>query len=115
VISSAASNGNSTSRNETAAQENETREDHSMARVRSGAKTVTMPAVLQQAVPEPVTQRHQSDGGRYRLQVDRQAKASYATYEASEKAGKGIKKNYPILQVAVYDGVESVNKVIKLL
>jgi hypothetical protein len=54
-----------------------------------------------------------ADGGRFRLQVDRQTKASYATYEAAE-AGKAIKKDYPILQVAVYDGVESVNKIIEL-
>jgi hypothetical protein len=27
---------------------------------------------------------------------------------------QGIKKHYPILQVAVYDGVESVNKIIEL-
>jgi hypothetical protein len=31
-----------------------------------------------------------------------------------KKAGLGIKKHYPILQVAVYDGVESVNKIIEL-
>jgi hypothetical protein len=35
------------------------------------------------------------------IRVDRQTKASYATYEAAEKAGKAIKKDYPILQVAV--------------
>jgi hypothetical protein len=32
----------------------------------------------------------------------------------AEKAGLGIKKEHPILQVAVYDGVESVNKIIEL-
>ena len=32
--------------------------------------------------------------------------------EDAEKAGLGIE--YPILQVAVYDGVESVNKIIEL-
>jgi hypothetical protein len=41
-------------------------------------------------------------------------KASYATYEAAGVAGKAIKKDYPIVQVAVYDGVESVNKIIEL-
>jgi hypothetical protein len=45
--------------------------------------------------------------------VDRQTKGSYATYDAAETAGTGIKKHYPILQVAVYDGVE-MNKVIEL-
>ena len=43
-----------------------------------------------------------------------ETKASYATYEAAEKAGKAIKKDHPILQVAVYDGIESVNKIIEL-
>jgi hypothetical protein len=33
--------------------------------------------------------------------------------EDAEKAGLGIKK-HPILQVAVYDGVESENKIIEL-
>jgi hypothetical protein len=46
--------------------------------------------------------------------VDRQTKASYASYEAAEKAGKAIKKYHPILHVAVYDGIESVNKTIEL-
>ena len=78
------------------------------------ARTITMPSAPEEAVPEPFTQRKQPDGGRFRLQVDRQTKASYATYEAAETAGLGIKKNYPTLQVAVYDGVESVNKIIDL-
>ena len=34
--------------------------------------------------------------------------------EAAEKAGLGIKKEHPILQVALYDGVEAVNKIIEL-
>jgi hypothetical protein len=77
-------------------------------------KTITMASAPEESVPEPVTQRKQADSGRFRLQVDRQTKASYATYEAAETAGRGIKKDYPILQVAVYDGVESVNKIIEL-
>jgi hypothetical protein len=85
-----------------------------MARTKPATKTITMPSAPEEAVPEPVTQRQQPDAGRFRLQVDRQTKASYATYEAAETAGKGIKKNYPILQVAVYDGMESVNKIIEL-
>jgi hypothetical protein len=46
--------------------------------------------------------------------VDRQTKGSYATYEGAEKAGLVIKKEHPMLQVAVYDGVEGVNKIIEL-
>jgi hypothetical protein len=46
--------------------------------------------------------------------VDRQTKESYTTYEAAETAGLAIKKDYPVLQVAVYDGVDGVNKIIEL-
>jgi hypothetical protein len=81
---------------------------------RQASKTITMPSAPDESVPEPVTQRKKVDGGRFRLQVDRQTKASYATYEAAEKTGLGIKKEHPILQVAVYDGVEGVNKIIEL-
>jgi hypothetical protein len=73
-----------------------------------------MPSGPEESVPEPVTQRKRPDAGRFRLQVDRQTKGSYASYEDAEKAGLGIKKEHPILQVAVYDGVESVNKIIEL-
>ena len=77
-------------------------------------KTITMPSGQEESVPEPVTQRKRPDAGRFRLQVDRQTKGSYASFEDAEKAGLGIKKEHPILQVAVYDGVESVNKIIEL-
>jgi hypothetical protein len=81
---------------------------------RQGTKTITMASAPEESVPEPVTQRRRTGSGRFRLQVDRQMKGSYATYEAAETAGRGIKKHYPILQVAVYDGVERVNKIIEL-
>ena len=79
---------------------------------RQGTKTITMPSEPVEPDPEPVTQRKRPDDGRFRLQVDRQTKGSYATYEAAEAAGMAIKKAYPILQVAVYDSIESVNKII---
>jgi len=85
-----------------------------MATKRRGGETITMPSAPEKAAPEPVTQAQQHDGGRFHLQVDRQTKGSYATFEAAETAGKGIKKSYPILQVAVYDGIKSVNKIIEL-
>ena len=81
---------------------------------RQATKTITMASAPDESVPEPVTQRKQADSGRFRLQVDRQTKGWYATYEAAEAAGREIKKHYPIVQVAVYDGVESVNKIIEL-
>ena len=64
-------------------------------------------------VPERVTQGTPAED-RFSLRVDRQTKGSYATYEAAEKAGLAIKKEHPFLQVAIYDGVESVNKIIEL-
>jgi hypothetical protein len=85
-----------------------------MARTKPPTKTITMPSAPEEPVPEPVTQGKQAEGGRFHLQVDRQTKGSYATFEAAETAGKGIKKSYPILQVAVYDGIKSVNKIIEL-
>ncbi len=81
---------------------------------RQGTKTITMASEPDEPVQEPVTQGKRPDSGRFRLQVDRQTKGSYTSYEAAEAAGKAIKKEYPILQVAVYDGVESVNKLIEL-
>jgi hypothetical protein len=85
---------------------------------RQSTKTITMPSATmpsapEESVPERVTQR-KPEGGRFRLQVDRQTKGSYATYEAAEKVGLVIKKEHPIVQVTVYDGVKSVNKIIEL-
>jgi hypothetical protein len=86
-----------------------------MVTTRQGTKTITMPSAPEpESIPEPVTQRKKAESGRFRLQVDRQTKAWYATYEAAEAATLGIKKEHPAVQVAVYDGVESVNKIIEL-
>jgi hypothetical protein len=67
----------------------------------------------EESAQEPPSQRKQAES-RYRLQVDRQTKVSYSTWEAAEKAGLAIKKKYPVVQVSVYDQVESVNKIIQL-
>ena len=67
----------------------------------------------EESAPEPASQRKQPDG-RFRLQVDRQTKQAFTTLEAAELAGLAIKKSHPILQVAVYDHQESVNKIIQL-
>ena len=79
--------------------------------IRATAK-IKRAADAEESAPEPL--RGRPEMGQYRLQVDRQTKASYATYEAAEKAGLVIKKGYPILHVTVYDAVEGVNKVIEL-
>ena len=44
---------------------------------------------------------------RFRLQVDRQTKASYAVREPAEVAGAAIKKAHPHVQVTIYDAQES--------
>jgi hypothetical protein len=45
--------------------------------------------------------------GRFRLQVDRQTKATFASMDEAETAGKAIKKAHPIVQVSVYDAEQS--------
>jgi len=64
--------------------------------------------------PDASSQRKRPETGRFWLQVDRQTKGFFATLEAAEKAGLGIKRNYPKLHVSVYDGVESANTTIEL-
>ena len=63
---------------------------------------------------ERTGQRRRPDKGPFRLQVDRQTKESYATYEEAAAAGLAIKKDHPIVQVAVYDTVKSERKIIEL-
>ena len=66
---------------------------------------------LQQQVP---SQRRRADTEQFRLQVDRQTKSSYASYEAAEQAALQIKKSHPIVSVTVYDSIGGVNKSIDL-
>jgi hypothetical protein len=68
----------------------------------------------QEIEQEVSSQRKRPEMGRFLLQVDRQTKSSHATSEAAEKAGAVIKNSHPILQVAVYDRMESVNKIIEV-
>ena len=69
-----------------------------------GAKTITLGRPdHEEPAPEFFEQRKRPENGQFRLQVDRQTKASYTTREAAEEAGLTIKKTYPILQVGVYD------------
>jgi hypothetical protein len=68
----------------------------------------------EEAAQELFSQRRMPDVDRFRLQVDRQTKASFITYEAAEAAGLIIKKGHPIVRVAVYDAVECVNRFIEL-
>jgi hypothetical protein len=63
---------------------------------------------------EDIGQRKRPETGRFRLQVDRQTKASFATSDDAEKAGLAIKKKFPIVQVAVYDSEEAISRIIEL-
>jgi hypothetical protein len=81
---------------------------------RRESKTMTLTPDSEEPAQDLVTQRKRPEGGRFRLQVDRQTKESYATSEAAEAAGLAIKKAYPILHVAVYDGVDGVTKAVEL-
>jgi hypothetical protein len=77
-------------------------------------KTVNMTKGLdhEEPAPEPFSQKPEI--GRFRLQVDRQTKASFTTYEAAEQAGMVIKKAHPAVRVAIYDAVESINRILSL-
>jgi hypothetical protein len=62
---------------------------------------------------ELLTQRRKPDVGEFCLQVDRQTKASFATYEEAEAAGMVIKKLHPVVRVSVYDTNECINRIIE--
>ncbi|HEY6254458.1 MAG TPA: hypothetical protein VIY51_01565 [Xanthobacteraceae bacterium] len=88
-------------------------ENHEMAALK-GTKTITLGPDHDEPAPEFFGQRKRPENGQFRLQVDRQFKASYKTREAAEEAGMAIKKTYPILQVVVHDAAEGVHKTIEL-
>jgi hypothetical protein len=66
----------------------------------------------EQEVEDAPSQRKQPERGRFLLQVDRQTKGSYTTSEAAQAVARGIKKNYPIVQVSVYDSVDNSSQLI---
>ena len=67
-----------------------------------------------EAAEQRFGQRREPEKGPFRLQVDRQTKESYATYEEADPVGLAIKKRHPIVQVAVYDAVKGERKIIEL-
>ena len=82
---------------------------------REGADIVAKKPAPEEPARELLGQRKRPEKGQFLLQVDRQTKTSYGTYEAAEEAGLVIKRGHPIVQVAVYDTVGGVNKIIELL
>ena len=49
---------------------------------------------------------------RYRLEVDRQTKASFSSFDEAENAGKAIKKAHSIVNVTIYDAESYERKII---
>lgn len=81
---------------------------------RPRTKTTISRPEPEEPAPEHSGQRRLPESGRFRLQVDRQTKASFATFDDAEGAGLAIKKGYPVVQVSVYDTTDAVNKIIEL-
>lgn len=82
---------------------------------RMATRQIKMPVKdnSEQEVEEVFSQRKRPERGRFFLQVDRQMKGSYTTSEAAQAAALVIKKNYPIVQVSVYDSVDNSNTVVE--
>jgi hypothetical protein len=59
-------------------------------------------------------QQKRAEMAQFRLQVDRQTKASYATYAAAEEAALVIKRGHPIVRVTVFDAIAGVSTLIEL-
>jgi hypothetical protein len=83
-------------------------------RLRQASKVRTRAPDNDEPPPDPFVQGKRPETGQFRLQVDRQTKASYETYEAAEQVGLAIKHGHPIVQVAVYDVVGNSRKLIEL-
>ena len=64
--------------------------------------------------PDVVSQRVKPERGRYLLQVDRLTKGSFQDMEAAQTAGLQIKTGFPILQVAIYDRINSSHTLVQL-
>jgi hypothetical protein len=71
-------------------------------------------APAEEPAPELLGRRKRPEVGQFRLLVDRQTKASFATYEAAEKAAMAIKTGHPIVSVVVYDAQAGENHVMEL-
>lgn len=67
----------------------------------------------EQEIEEVFSQSERPERGRYLLQVDRQTKGSYTTAETAQAAALVIKKNYPVVQVSVYDSVDNSNTLVE--
>ena len=78
------------------------------------SKVLSKELDAEEPAQEQFSQQRKPDIGQFRLQVDRQTKASFATFDAAEAAGLVIKKGHPVVRVSIYDTVECVNRVLEL-
>ena len=62
---------------------------------RQAIKTITWKPGPEAPAQELLGQGKRPERGQFLLQVDRQTKTSYASYEAAEEAGLAIKKDTP--------------------
>ena len=76
-------------------------------------RPLTVSSAPIESPPELFSQRKRPEAGRFRLEVDRQMKGSFVTFEAAEAAGLAIKAKHPIVRVAIYDVAEGKNTTIE--
>ena len=81
--------------------------------VRDGPKPPHNGPASADSLPELLSQRKRPEPGRYRLEVDRQMKGSFLTFETAQAAGLAIKSAHPIVRVTVYDVTEGINTIIE--
>jgi len=77
-------------------------------------KSSTKASGTDRAAANPGGQGKPSEAGHFQLQVDRQTKLFYGTYDAAERAGVAIKQSHPIVQVSIYNAAEASVKIIEL-
>jgi hypothetical protein len=95
----------------------EAKEKHAMAvrdSIRTKTKAKTDNPIDTEESGSNAEQQKRPETGQFRLQVDRQTKASYATYAAAEEAALVVKRGHPIVRVAVLDALTGVTTVIEL-
>jgi hypothetical protein len=68
--------------------------------------TMNMPKKENGETVTPPVNQTRAPLNRFRLQVDRQTKATFTERGDAEKAGREIKKAHPIVQVSIYDSQE---------
>ncbi len=76
-------------------------------------KTITKKPPEEAAEEQP-SQRRRPETGPFRLKVDSQTKASFATYKEAASAGLVIKKGHPVVRVTVYDTEKGETKAVEL-